>query len=115
VTNSLARIYIGNEFRLGPAPGSGISSITAYQTPAGFISAVLPNVYTVLGIILLLVLIIGGFSFIAGASKDNQELIEKGKKTISAALTGFLIIFTSYWIIQIIETITGIAIFNTSL
>ena len=47
-----------------------------------------------------------------GAGEDNPEKAKKGKQAITAALIGFMIIFCSYWIIKIIEIITGVSILN---
>jgi len=44
-----------------------------------------------------------------------SEQTAKGGKTVAAALGGFLIIFLSYWIIRIIEVITGIDIFQSGI
>jgi hypothetical protein len=49
--------------------------------------------------------------FISSAGKGESESTKKGSQAIAAALIGFLIIFASYWIIQLVETITGLTIF----
>ena len=48
------------------------------------------------------------------ASGGNVEQIDKGKQAISGAIIGFIIIFASFWIIQLIEKLTGIPILNTT-
>lgn len=84
---------------------------SAYSSIGGFISSILPNIYTLAGIILFFLLIGGGLAIIISAGQENPEGAAKGKKAVTAALVGFLIIFASYWIIQIIEVITGVKIF----
>jgi hypothetical protein len=74
-----------------------------------FISAVLPNVYTITGVLLLIYAVVGGFMVIASAGTEDAG---KGKQMITNAIMGFIIIFASYWIIQIIEIITGITILS---
>jgi len=49
------------------------------------------------------------------ANPGNPEKQEQGKKAVTAAIAGFLIIFCSYWIIQIIQVLTGLQILNTNL
>jgi hypothetical protein len=88
---------------------TGISSV--FPTLSDLINVLLPNIYVLAGILLLLLLIIGGIGMIAGTSGGNPEQTAKGGKAVGAALIGFLIIFLSYWIIKIIEVITGINIF----
>jgi hypothetical protein len=49
---------------------------------------------------------------IMGAGQDNPEAAAKGKQAATSAVIGFIIIFAAYWIIQIIETVTGLNILN---
>jgi hypothetical protein len=76
------------------------------------ISTLLPNLFILAGVILLFLLLGGGFAFIINAGKGQQEGAAKSGKVITAALIGFLIIIGSYWLIQIISTITGLNILN---
>lgn len=85
---------------------------TKFTTPGALISVILKNVYTLAGILLLVLLIFGGFSVIMGAGQGDPKKAGQGKKAATAAVIGFLIIFTSYWIIKLVEFITGVNIFN---
>jgi len=87
-----------------------------FQTPftkvediGGLISLVLQASFVLAGIIILFLLIFAGFSIIAGAGNDDPQTAAKGKQAATAAVIGFVIIFSAYWIIRIIETITGIS------
>jgi len=44
------------------------------------------------------------------AANDEKGLAE-AKKKITYALVGFLLLFVSYWLVQILEYILGISIF----
>lgn len=77
---------------------------------ADLVSIILSNALVVAGIILLFLLIFGGISMIVGAGQDNPEQAAKGRQAATSAVIGFIIIFAAYWIIQIIETITGLQI-----
>ncbi len=108
----LAQVDIGGSFKIGgdksiSQPSSG------YSTIGGFISSILPNIYIVAGIILFFLLLFGGLITIINS--DNPEAQQKGKQVITAALIGFLIIFGSFWIIQIIQVLTGVNILNPPL
>jgi hypothetical protein len=81
-----------------------------FQSAGGLISVLLPNLYILASVILLILLIGGGFAFILNAGKGQKEGVAKSGKIITAALIGFLIIIGSYWIIQIISTVTGLNI-----
>lgn len=103
-------VNIGNKFRIGGEPISEI-----YPTFGSLFSTILFNVYTIAGIILLFLLILAGFNFIIGAGSQQSEKMQKAKKTMTASLAGFIIIFASYFIIQLIEAITGAKILDTNL
>jgi len=78
------------------------------NNPTSLISAILPTFYIVAGLILFVYMIVGGFMVI-GSSGDSKKA-ESGKEAITNAIIGFVIIFASYWIIQIIQIITGLKI-----
>jgi len=99
---------------------------TSFNSPFGqekgigdLVSAIISNALVIAGIILVFFFVIGGISMIismmAGAGQDNPEKAAKGKQAATSALLGFIIIFAAYWIIKIIESITGLAIFNPGL
>lgn len=73
------------------------------------ISAFLPYILTISGLILFGILIWGGFELLT--SGGNPESIKKAQGRITAALIGFLIIFLAYWLTQLLEAIFGIKIF----
>lgn len=98
---------IGTEFKVNNENG-----IRTIGTVGNIITGLLKNIYVLAGIILFILLIVGGLSFIMGAGEENPEKAKKGKQAITAALIGFVIIFCSFWIIRIIETITGMNILN---
>jgi hypothetical protein len=106
----LAQINIGEEYKFGD---EGVSSV--FTTLGDFISATLPNVYIIAGLILFFFLLFGGFMFMLKSSEENPEGMLAGKKAITAAVAGFTLIFLSYWIMQIIQVITGINFFNPPL
>lgn len=81
------------------------------DVPLGaFVSALIPNIYTIAGVILVFLLIFGGFMFMMNAGSDNPEGVKKAKEAITASLIGFLLIIGSWWIIQVVEIVTGINI-----
>ena len=89
--------------------------ICVFPTLGSLISTLLPNVYMIAGVILFILLIFGGFTYIVSAGQQKPEGVQQGKNAIGAALIGFLLIFASWWIIQIVEVITGIEIFEPGL
>lgn len=63
--------------------------------------------YMVAGIIILFMLAFAGFKMVQSAGGGNQQDAEKAKQAATGAVVGFVLVFTSYWIIKIIEAITG--------
>jgi hypothetical protein len=72
------------------------------------ISKALTYLFVIAGLILLLFLIIGGFQLMIGAADPKAK--EGASKTITNAILGFIILFVSYWLVQIVEVIFGISI-----
>jgi hypothetical protein len=105
--NNLAQVSIGDYFDT-PIGSSGPGGVGI----ADLVSIILSNAIVIAGIIMLFLMIFGGISVIASAGQDDPQKAAQGKKAVTAAVIGFIIIFISYWIVQIIETITGVQILN---
>lgn len=86
---------------------------TAYSGVGSLINNILPNIYIAGGIVIFFMIIIGGFTIIANAGDSHK--IQEGTKTITSAIMGFAVLFASYWIIQIIQVVTGVPILNSTL
>ncbi|NIM12951.1 MAG: hypothetical protein GTN82_13115 [Candidatus Aminicenantes bacterium] len=103
----LLAFNIGDRFLLA---NKGIEDV--FPDLGTLISTILPNVYILAGVILFVLLLFGGFSFIMGAGGGNPDQANRGKQAIGAAVAGFGLIFASYWIIQIIQALIGIRILD---
>lgn len=95
--------------------GQGGNIATTYTSFSPLITSLLRNSLTIASIILLALLLFGGLGFIIGAGSGDSKKAEQNKKTITSALVGFAIVFSAYFIIQIISYITGVQILNSSL
>lgn len=91
----------------------GESATTAYPTVGNLVNNILPNVYVAGGLIIFFMVVFGGFTIISNA--NNPDKMKEGTKTITSAIIGLLVLFSSYWIIQIIQVVTGVSILNSSL
>lgn len=91
----------------------GSSATTEYSTTSNLINNILPNVYVAGGIVVFFMILFGGFTIIANAGDSHK--IQEGSKTITSAIIGLLVLFASYWIIQIIQVVTGASILNSSI
>lgn len=106
----LAQVDIGQQYLLNNRPVDSV-----FPTVGTLFSTILFNVYTIIGIVLVFILLFGGITFIIGSKDGNKAATAKGKGAITAAMAGFFIVVFSYFIIQLIETITGIEILNSTL
>jgi uncharacterized membrane protein len=69
------------------------------------ISALLPYLFVIAGLILFFVIIGAGFTMFASAG--NPDKTKKAQQQLTSGLVGFFIIFAAYWIIQLLELIFG--------
>ncbi len=74
------------------------------------LTALLPYIFVLAGIILFGYLIMGGFAFLTSAG--DPEKIKTAQKKLVNAVIGFIIIFAAYWLAQILEEVLGIGIFQ---
>lgn len=82
-----------------------------YQTAnsiGDYVSKLLPYALSFAGLILLAMLIMGGYEIMTAATDAKKA--DAGKARITTAVIGFVIIFAAYWITQILEIMTGISI-----
>ena len=91
-------------------PGGSVSGPPTFALPLrGFVghvvTAAIPYVFGFAGLVLLMVLIRAGFTFLTSAG--DAKKLEMGKQQLTYALVGFLIIFSSFWIVTLVGTILG--------
>lgn len=107
-------IDIGKDFKLeGGTDGTSIQDVDKFQSVGGLISAWLPNIYILGGILVLILIIASGLMWIGNAGDIKK--VEGAQKILNFAIMGFIFLFATYWIIQIIQVLTGIPILNSNL
>jgi len=104
-------VNIGEELKL--QNNISIKDANEFQSVGTLISAWLPNVYILGGILVLILIIASGFMWITNAGDIKK--IEESQKILTFAIMGFIFLFASYWIIQIVQVLTGIPILNSTL
>ena len=72
------------------------------------VSQLLPYVFVFAGLALFAMLVLGGVTLMTAAGDPAKSKDGYGK--ISSALIGFLIIFVSYFVTQLVEVILGVKI-----
>lgn len=93
---------------LNPLITEGSDQATRLSTPGGIVTRFLVFAFPIAGLILFVMLSWAGFEILTGAS--NQKSLDAGKQRATAAIVGFLLLFASYWLMQIVEVIFGISI-----
>lgn len=81
---------------------------TGFSDPGSIISKLLPYVYVLAGLGLLVMLIGGGIGLMTAGGDPGKTKASYGK--ITGALIGFLIVFISYFVAQLVEVILGVDI-----
>ncbi len=70
------------------------------------ISELLRYLFPLAGLLLLLYLLLGGLQMMTSAGDPKK--MEGAKQKLTNAFIGFVIVFASYWIIQIVGRVLGI-------
>lgn len=91
-----------------PLKVGGSEHAETLSTPGGIISRLLGFAFPLAGMILFVMIVMGGFQVLTGAG--NQKATEAGRQRVTMAVVGFLLLFASYWIVQILEQIFNIKI-----
>lgn len=77
-----------------------------FSKPSDLINLITPNLFVIAGIAVLVMAILAGYNFIA----KGQKGMEDAMKIVGAGLAGLIIMFAAYWVIQIINQLTGAGI-----
>lgn len=72
------------------------------------VSMALQYIYVIGGLVLLVMLIMGGITLMTASGDQNKT--KQGYGMITNAIIGFVIIFVSYFVMQIVEVALGIKI-----
>ena len=103
-------VDIGKELNIGGSNPTPISTVDELQSIFPLVSVILRNIYVIAAIILFLMIFIGGLGMIINAG--NAEKQKQSSKTLGSAVTGFLILFLSYWILKIIQLFIGVELIS---
>ena len=85
-----------------------IPSPTRHRDLGDLLEMVIGAVFTFTGVLLLLYLILGGITYLTAGGDDKR--VGEAKKMLTNAVVGMLIVFTSFWIIRIVEVVFGLVI-----
>jgi hypothetical protein len=77
-----------------------------YDSVSFLVNLLVRNIFVVAGVVLFLMFFVAGFQFIAKGKEGAGE----ARQISTAAILGFVIMFSAYWIIQLVQYITGVNI-----
>lgn len=88
------------------------NSIPGFKFAGGSVGNIVSSLFNYLlplaGILMFAMIIYGGLTLML--SGGNPEGVKEGTNKILFGVVGFIVVFASFWIIKIIETIFGIQI-----
>jgi len=79
-----------------------------FPTIADLLATVTSNAFYIAGLVAFIFIVAGGFGIILGAGSGDPKRMEQGKKTLTMAIAGLVIIVFSFWIVRLIGLILGV-------
>jgi hypothetical protein len=86
------------------------SDVYKIQDIEGIIGNILGIIVPIVGVLLLVMLIAGGFQYITSGGEVEQA--NKAKKTLTYAFFGLLVVLGAWLIIRLLEEFTGLNLTN---
>jgi hypothetical protein len=77
---------------------------------AGIITTFLPYVFAIVGILLLVYFILGGFSLMYAGGDPKK--VQAGWAKITNAVIGLVVVFLAYWLTRLLGSVFNISIIN---
>lgn len=93
-------VDLGNCLRL--ANETPVSSV--YNNPAVLVNLIVKNLFVVAGVLIFMLILYAGFKFVQSGPDGKQD----AQKILTSAVVGAIVMFSAYWIVQIIGVVTGI-------
>lgn len=84
------------------------SPATNFPDFGKLVSVIITNATVLAGILAFIFIIIGGFAIIVGAGGGDAKQLEKGKKTLTMAVVGLLVVVFALWIVGALKIILGV-------
>lgn len=104
MTNHLAQLNI-NFDTLNQSTGLK-TEFTGTGAIGKIITDLLPYIFGIAGLIMFLYIVYAGFSLMT--SRGDSDAAAAARNKLTYAIIGFIVIFASFWIIQILTSILGI-------
>lgn len=83
---------------------NGVPVSAVYDTPAFLVNLITRNLFVIGGVVIFILIFYAGFKFIQDDTKGKEE----AKKILTATAVGAITMFSAYWILQIVQVLTGV-------
>jgi hypothetical protein len=83
------------------------SPATSFPTIGSFVRVIIVNATMLAGLLAFIFIIVGGFAIITGSGDSDPKKIEQGKKTLTMALVGLLVVVFALWFLQAFKLFLG--------
>ena len=100
---SAANLNLADCYTTGMEAGSRPVS-EVFTDPATLINILVSNIFLFSGLIFLVLLVYSGYLYISDTTKGKEQ----AQEIITNAMKGFILMFTAYWIVQIVISVTGV-------
>ncbi len=108
----VAPAYAAEKINLSPKSGSGFSNLTNLKVES-MVSTAISLLMLVVALVFFFILILGGLKWITSEGEDKK--VAAARAQITNGLIGLAIVFASWAIIKLIETIFGISILDLTI
>jgi len=79
------------------------------RTPGALVSRLVRNIiFPIAGLLLFLMITWSGFQIVQGGMMGDDNTVSSGKQRLTAAIVGFLLLFSSYWLWSLVEAAFGL-------
>jgi len=114
VVSRSASPALGAGVDIGAAFGQNTANFTfgPNLTLSFFITPLIWNAFVITGVGVFFVLLYGGFLYIMGAGQGDNKKIDQAKQAFTWGLIGLIVVFSSFWLIQIVKIFTGLNIIS---
>lgn len=87
----------------------------SFPTIGSLLNVLIPNILILAGIAFLVMFIFVGFQLISKAGFLEPAELQKIQAALTMIVIGMIIIISAYWLIKIIQIVTGVEILNPNL
>jgi len=92
--------------QFNPLVIGGSPKATLFSTPGGILSELLLYIFPLAGLILFVMIVWGGFEMMTSSVSGKKDA---GRQRVTTAVIGFLLLFATYWIGQLMQAVFGVS------